>query len=90
MIFSKQRCCLLLIGVFFSKGESETYLCTSDKAGFFGNKKYDWNKCLTCDELCEAFIFLVENIHVQFESVVYSGHKMFSIHSDFFGGEGLL
>ena len=51
--------------------ESKTYLCTSDKAGFFSNKKYDSNKCWSCAELCEAFIFLMENIYVQFEGMVY-------------------
>ena len=42
--------------------ESKTYLCTSDKAGFFSNKKYDSYKCWTCAELCKAFTFLMENI----------------------------
>ena len=51
--------------------ESKTYLCTSDKAGFFSNKKYDSYKCWTCAELCEAFTFLMENIYVQFEGMVY-------------------
>ena len=46
--------------------ESKTYLCTSDKAGFFSNKKYDSYKCWSCAELCEAFTFLMENIYVQF------------------------
>ena len=31
--------------------DSKTYLCTSDKAGFFSNKKYDSYKCWTCAEL---------------------------------------
>ena len=51
--------------------ESKTYLCTSDKADFFSNKKYDSYKCWTCAELCEAFTFLMENIYVQFEGMVY-------------------
>ena len=51
--------------------ESKTYLCSSDKAGFFSNKKYDSYKCWTCAELCEAFTFLMENIYVQFEGMVY-------------------
>ena len=38
--------------------ESKTYLCTSDKAGFFSNKKYDSYVCWTCTELCEAFSVL--------------------------------
>ena len=51
--------------------ESKTYLCTSDKAGFFSNKKYDWYTCWTCTEICEAFTFLMENIYVQFDGIVY-------------------
>ena len=47
------------------------YLCTSDKAGFFSNKKYGSYKYWTCAELCEAFTFLMENIYVQFEGMVY-------------------
>ena len=51
--------------------ESKTYLCTSDKAGFFNNKKYDSYKCWSCAELWEAFTFLMENIYVQFDGMVY-------------------
>ena len=51
--------------------ESKTYLCTSAKAGFFSNKKYDSYKCWSCAELCEAFTFLMENIYVQFDGMVY-------------------
>ena len=51
--------------------ESKTYLCTSAKAGFFSNKKYDSYACCTCTELCEAFTFLMENIYVQFDGMVY-------------------
>ena len=42
-----------------------------DKAGFFSNKKYDSYTCWTCTELCEAFTFLVENLYVQFDGMVY-------------------
>ena len=48
MILSKQMCYLLLT-------ESNTYLCTSDKAGFFSNKKYDSYTCWTCTEIGEAY-----------------------------------
>ena len=53
--------------------ESKTYLCTSDKVVFFINKKYDSYTCWTCTELCEAFTFPMENIHVyvQFDGMVY-------------------
>ena len=50
---------------------SKTYLCTSAKTGFFSNKKYDSYKCWSCAELCEAFTFLMENIYVQFDGMVY-------------------
>ena len=43
--------------------ESKSYLCTSLKAGFFSNKKYDSYRCWSCAELCEAFTFLMENIY---------------------------
>ena len=43
--------------------ESKTYLCTSDKARFFNNKKYDTYKCWTCSDICEAFTFRMENIY---------------------------
>ena len=51
--------------------ESKTYLCMSDKAGFFSNKKYDSYACWTCTELCKAFTFVMENIYVQFDGMVY-------------------
>ena len=51
--------------------ESKTYLCTSAKAGFFSNNKYGSYACWTCTELCEAFTFLMENIYVQFDGMVY-------------------
>ena len=51
--------------------ESKSYLCTSLKAGFFSNKKYDSYRCWSCAELCEAFTFLMENIYVQFDGMVY-------------------
>ena len=50
--------------------ESKTYLCTSDKGAFLATK-YDSYKCWTCTEICEAFTFFMENIYVQFESMVY-------------------
>ena len=51
--------------------ESKSYLCTSLKAGFFSNKKYDSYRCWSCAELCEAFTFLMVNIYVQFDGMVY-------------------
>ena len=53
---------LSLVKWCFNK-ESKTYLCTSDKAGFFSNKKYDPYACWTCTELCEVVTFLMENIY---------------------------
>ena len=61
---------LSLINWCFNR-ESKSYLCSSLKAGFFSNKKYDSYRCWSCAELCEAFTFLMENIHVQFDGMVY-------------------
>ena len=61
MILSKQKCCL------WSTDVSTEAL----KAGFFSNKKYDSYRCWSCAELCEAFTFLMENIYVQFDGMVY-------------------
>ena len=69
MILSKQKCCLLSTCV--STESHKTYLCTSVKAGVFSNKKYDSYKCWSCAELCEVFTFLMENIYVQFDGMVY-------------------
>ena len=41
------------------------------QSGLFSNKKYGSYKCWTCAELCEAFTFLMENIYVQSEGMVY-------------------
>ena len=68
MILSKQRCYLL--SICFNR-KSKTYLCTSDKAGSFSNKNYDSYSCWTCTELCEDLIFLMKNIYVQFDGMVY-------------------
>ena len=51
--------------------ESKPYLWTSYKAGFFSNEKYDSYTCWTYTELCEAFNFLMENIYVQIDGMVY-------------------
>ena len=61
---------LSLVNCCFNR-ESKTYLCTSDKAGFFSNKKYDSYSCWTCNELCEAFTYLMDNLYVQFDGMVY-------------------
>ena len=61
---------LSLVNLCFNR-ESKTYLCTLDKAGFVSIKKYDSYKCWTCSELCKSFTFLMENIYVQFEGMVY-------------------
>ena len=52
-------------------GGINTYLCTSEKVGFFSNKKYNSYKCWNCTELCEAFTFLMENMFVQFDVMLY-------------------
>ena len=38
---------------------------------FYSNKKYVTYTCLTCTELCESYIFLIENIYVQFDDLLY-------------------
>ena len=43
----------------------------SAKDGFFSKKKYDSYAYWTCTELCEAFTFLMENIYLQFDDMVY-------------------
>ena len=43
---------LSLVKWCFNK-ESKTYLCTSDKAGFCSNKKYDTYTCWTCSAFAE-------------------------------------
>ena len=37
----------------------------------FSNTKYDLYKYQTCTEVCEAFTFLMENIYVQSDCMVY-------------------
>ena len=69
MISSKQKCCLLLNGV-----STESQKLTSVRQlrrDFSLNTKYDSYACWTCTELCEAFTFLMENIYVQFDGMVY-------------------
>ena len=61
---------LYLVNWCFNR-ESKINLCTSDREGFFSNKKYDSYAYRTCTELCEAFTFLMENIYVQFNGMVY-------------------
>ena len=69
--WSYQKKVLSLVKWWFNR-ESKTYLCTSDKAGFFSNKTYDSYKCWTCTEFNEAFTFHMENIYVQFSDMVFS------------------
>ena len=69
MILSKQKCCPLLNGV-----STESQKLTSVlqiRRDFISNKKYDLYTCWTCTELCEPFTFLMENIYVQFDGMVY-------------------
>ena len=68
MILSKKV--LSLVKRCFNR-ESKTYLCTSDKAEFFSNKKYESYKCWTCTEFSGPFTFLMEKIYVQFDGMVY-------------------
>ena len=69
--------------------ESNKYLGTSNKAGFFSNKKYYSYKSLACAEFCEAFTILIENIcaiwrhGLSTNSGNFYGHKLWSTHSGF-------
>ena len=69
MILSRKRCCLLLNGVSTESQKRTPVL--QIRRDFFSNKKYDSYKCWTCTELSEAFTFLMENIYVQFDGMVY-------------------
>ena len=60
MIWSKKKCCLLLIGVSTESQKRTSVL----QAGFFSNKKYDSYKCWTCTEFSEVFTFLMENNYI--------------------------
>ena len=69
LISSKQKCCILLNGVI-----TESQKLTSVrqiKRDFLQQEKWIVCMCLTCTELCEAFTFLMENIYVQFDGMVY-------------------
>ena len=57
--FQKQRC------------ERQENQKRSFSYGDFSNKKYYSYACWTCSELCEAFTFLMENIYLQFDGMVY-------------------
>ena len=46
--------------------EAKKYLCRG-----FSNKKFDSHKWLPCTELCKAFTFLMVNVYVQFDNMVY-------------------
>ena len=54
----------------FQQSQKRTSVLLTKRA-FFSNKKYDSYECMTCAELCEAFTFLIDNIYVQFEGMVY-------------------
>ena len=66
---SKQKCCLWSTGVSTENQNLTSVLHL--RQDFFSNKKYDSYRCWSCAELCEAFTFLMENIYVQFDGMVY-------------------
>ena len=69
MIWSKQKCCLWSTGV-----STESQNLTSVlhlRQDFLATRKYDSYRCWSCAELCQAFTFLMENIYVQFDGMVY-------------------
>lgn len=51
--------------------EKKKYLCTSEEKGFFSDIDYDSYKSWSCDELCRALTFLLDNIYVRFGDTVY-------------------
>ena len=53
------------------------------RQGYLATRKYDSFKCLSCTELCEPFTFLMENIYVQFDGMVYQQIVLFSTYSRF-------
>ena len=59
MVFQLKAKVLCFVYRCFNR-ESKTYLCTSDKAGYVANKKYDSYICWTYAELCAAFTVLME------------------------------
>ena len=60
MILASKEKVLSVVKWYFNR-ESKTYLCTSDKAGFFSNKRsYDSYKCWTCTEFSDAFTIIME------------------------------
>ena len=68
MILSKQKCCLLLNGVSI---ESQKLTSVRQIKHDFCPTRNMTRICWTCTEFCEAFTFLVENIYVQFDGMVY-------------------
>ena len=63
MILSKQKCCLLFNGV-----STESKKLTSVRQI---RQDFSQTRNMTCTKLCEAFSFLMENIYVQFDGMVY-------------------
>ena len=67
MILSKQKCCLWSTGV---STESQNLTSVLDlRQDFLATR--NMTKCWSCAELYEAFTFLMENISVQFDGMVY-------------------
>ena len=93
MIWSKQKGCLLLTNV--STG-SQKHTSVLQRKRAFSNMKYVSYKCWTCDEMCEAFTFLFENIIIMCKlcanwrhgkstnSGDSYGHKLCSTHCELF------
>ena len=52
--------------------ESKTYLVTRENNSFFSDKLYDKvYKSWTCNELCSAMYYIMDNIFVEFEDKIY-------------------
>ena len=68
MISSKQKCCLVLNGV---STESQNFTSERQIGRDFFRQKYISYTCWTCTELCESFTFLMKNIYVEFDGMIY-------------------
>ena len=61
MILSQQKCCLFLTGISIESQKRISVL--QKKRAFKQQEGIISYKCLTCAKLCEAIIFLMENIY---------------------------
>ena len=68
MILSKQKCCLLSTGV-STESQKRTFVLQL-RQGFLATRNMTRIN-VGCTALCEAFTFLMENIYMQFDGMIY-------------------